>query len=108
MNTNDNNTNKNILPMNDYLAMNEEYREYKRAWDKKNNKDLFLGVLGGFLLIGIVMYIGVVTWWSILSIILLIASIIIFGWYMASKESKNKQELEEYGAKLYKEYLENN
>lgn len=107
MNTNDNcdNKNKNVLPLNDFLAINDDYIAYKKSWDKKNNKDMAFGVLGYFLIIGIAVYIGCVTWNMILMMILLALFTILFAWYMASKESKNKRELEEYGANLYKEYL---
>lgn len=97
------------LSMDEFLKMNSDYIEHKKACEKKNTKrGIFLGF--GIALFAIIIPIIVmsITFDVIITLAISLVGTAIPIYFLASNENKSKQKLEEYGAKLYQEYLKEN
>lgn len=102
-----NNETRNLLPMNDFLAISKEFATEKKNYEKKNARNTALGVLVCFAIVTLAIYIGIVTWNILLAIILMIIFIAAFACFASYEDSKNKRKLDEYGAELYRKYINN-
>ena len=96
------------LSMEEFLKMNSDYIEHKKTFEKKDTKNTILIVLAVFAIIAMSIWIGVATFNFLLAVIIMIILFIPFIYFAVSTEKKSKQKLEEYGVKLYQEYLKEN
>ncbi|MBQ8869352.1 MAG: hypothetical protein IJ027_06530 [Oscillospiraceae bacterium] len=99
---------KSRLSMQEFLAINEKYMEYKKSVEKKDTRNTVLGVLLSLVIVAISIYIGVVTFDIIITLGVLVVLMVVFIAFAVSNEKKTKQELEKYGSRLYQKYLKEN
>ncbi len=102
------NTEKSRLSMEEFLTMNQNYAEHRKIFEKKNTRNAILGVLSGFAVVPISIYIGIIIGNVLIALGVIAVLVTILIVYITKSESKARRELEEQGSRLYQEYLKEN
>ncbi len=95
------------LSMDDFLAMSADYQGKKDEIEKKNTKMGILWFLGDMAFFALCLILSLVLlWWPLLLIGFIGSFILIIP--IVGYMQKLKRELNDYGAQLYRDYLEKN